>query len=432
MRLAATSSHRVRWVFIPLLTAIALVTGVSSAVAHDFWVIPDAFQVTSGGSLTLRTITGTRFATSESPVPADRIAEARLLGATPDEDERLGAFVVSGKSLVIEHRPSGRGERVVALSLLPSSRRMSGEDFARYLRLEGAVDLVDRYTRDGRMPSDSIVMHSVKYAKTLVEIGAGGPRAFSRAAGHPLEFIPLSDPSSVRVGETLALRVMVGDRPVSGAQVHAGRASSGTVASDKELTLFADAAGIVYLPIARAGLWNVRTADAAPAAGNAGMPAAWDVRWATFVFSTAAGVEASSPSPTSFSTARSASDSASAVKAVAEFQSALSRGDSAAVLALLASDVVILESGDAETRAGYRSHHLAADIGYARAIPASHVLVSAHVDGNTAWVSSTSVAQGQLNGKAVNSAGAELMVLTRAGARSPWVIRAIHWSSRRK
>ena len=38
--------------------------------------------------------------------------------------------------------------------------------------------------------------------------------------------------------------------------------------------------------------------------------------------------------------------------------------------------------------------------------------------------------QGQFNGRAVNSTGAELMVLTKSGAG--WLIRAIHWSSRNR
>jgi ketosteroid isomerase-like protein len=125
-------------------------------------------------------------------------------------------------------------------------------------------------------------------------------------------------------------------------------------------------------------------------------------------------------------------DSASAVAAVDQFRGALGRGDSATVLAMLAPDAVVLESGDVETRTEYRQHHLPADIEYARAIPGTHTLASVVVHGDAAWVSSTTVTQGQMKGRAVNSAGAELIVLSRRDAQSPWQIRAIHWSSRRR
>lgn len=130
--------------------------------------------------------------------------------------------------------------------------------------------------------------------------------------------------------------------------------------------------------------------------------------------------------------ASQASDSATAIVAVERFRAALSRGDSAAALDLLAPDVVVLESGGVETRSEYRSHHLAADIQYARAVPGSHTLAHAAVHGDVAWVSSTSVTKGQVKGRAIDSVGAELIVLSRRDAQSPWHIRAIHWSSRRK
>lgn len=50
------------------------------------------------------------------------------------------------------------------------------------------------------------------------------------------------------------------------------------------------------------------------------------------------------------------------------------------------------------------------------------------VRGDVAWASSTSTTTGQLRGRAVNSPGAESMVLTREP--TGWRIRAIHWSSR--
>ena len=130
--------------------------------------------------------------------------------------------------------------------------------------------------------------------------------------------------------------------------------------------------------------------------------------------------------------AQSPSDSLSVRRTVETFHASLAKGDSAAALALLASDVVVLESGDVERLADYRSHHLGADISFARAVPSTRALTSLRVDGNAAWVASTSVTQGQFNGRAINSVGAELMVLTRTDAGAPWRIRAIHWSSRRK
>ncbi len=121
-------------------------------------------------------------------------------------------------------------------------------------------------------------------------------------------------------------------------------------------------------------------------------------------------------------------DSAAVVSTVARFHAALAAGDSTAALALLAPDVVVLESGGVETLADYRGHHLPADIAFARAVPSTRTLVSAEVRGDAAWVTGTSETRGTYRDRPIDSMGAELMVL----ARHPdgWRIVAIHWSSR--
>lgn len=109
-----------------------------------------------------------------------------------------------------------------------------------------------------------------------------------------------------------------------------------------------------------------------------------------------------------------AADSAAVLSVVNRLHQALSAGDSATALALLAPDAVILESGGLETVPEYRAHHLPADIAFARAVRNQRQLARVTVRDNVAWVASTSTSSGNFQGRAVNSAGAELMVLGRA------------------
>lgn len=86
-----------------------------------------------------------------------------------------------------------------------------------------------------------------------------------------------------------------------------------------------------------------------------------------------------------------------------------------------------MEGGVREGRQAYIDHHLPEDIAFARAVPSRVGAVEVTVAGDVAWAASTSVTQGSFQGKPVNLAGAELMVLSRAPGG--WLIRAIHWSS---
>lgn len=124
------------------------------------------------------------------------------------------------------------------------------------------------------------------------------------------------------------------------------------------------------------------------------------------------------------------SDSAAVAKVVDDFHSALSKGDSSAALALLATDAVVLESGGLESRSEYRSHHLPEDIKFTRAVASQRGPTHVRVEGPTAWTFGTSVTQGAFSGRTINSVGAESMVLSKQNGA--WRIRSIHWSSRNR
>ena len=121
-------------------------------------------------------------------------------------------------------------------------------------------------------------------------------------------------------------------------------------------------------------------------------------------------------------------DSAAVAAVVGKYHAALAAGDSAAALALLADDAVILESGGVETRAEYRSHHLPADINASKTSPSQRGPVHVRIHGEVAWTTTTSTSQRVANGNTVTSSMAELMVLVKTAGT--WKISAIHWSSR--
>jgi ketosteroid isomerase-like protein len=123
-----------------------------------------------------------------------------------------------------------------------------------------------------------------------------------------------------------------------------------------------------------------------------------------------------------------ATDRDQVLATVRAFHDALRTGDSTAALRLLAPDVRILESGHLETRDEYRKGHLPGDMAFAAAVPGERTEVAVEVMGDVAWVVGSSRTQGTYRDRPINSAGAELMVLTRT--REGWRIRAIHWSSR--
>jgi len=123
-------------------------------------------------------------------------------------------------------------------------------------------------------------------------------------------------------------------------------------------------------------------------------------------------------------------DSSAAVATVERFHSALTAGDSARAVALLANDVSVVESGAVQTRAEYLSHHLGADMKASQGSKAVRTLIQVRIIGNAAYVVSKTVTPPTGAEGSTGSELAELMVLSKAA--SGWSIRAVHWSSRRR
>jgi uncharacterized protein (TIGR02246 family) len=124
----------------------------------------------------------------------------------------------------------------------------------------------------------------------------------------------------------------------------------------------------------------------------------------------------------------SAKDSAAVVAVVDAFHAAMTAGNASGLMQLIAPDAVFLEAGGVETRAQYETSHLPADIEFEKSVATKRSPIRVVVLGDAAWATSTSETVGKFQGRAIDSMGTELMVLSREAGG--WRIRAIHWSSR--
>jgi ketosteroid isomerase-like protein len=150
---------------------------------------------------------------------------------------------------------------------------------------------------------------------------------------------------------------------------------------------------------------------------------------ALLVSAATAGGQTSSGEPTLEGTVGQVSDSASVVATLQAFHRALRSGNADVATALLAPDLQVAESGGLENLEEYTSHHLPGDMGFAGAVDRSSTLHRVVVEGDVAWIMATSRTQGSYRDRDIDSIGVELVVFGRG--EDGWLIRAIHWSSRR-
>lgn len=119
------------------------------------------------------------------------------------------------------------------------------------------------------------------------------------------------------------------------------------------------------------------------------------------------------------------------VVVVERFGQSLAAGDLKTVEALLDTDVLILETGGAESsREEYLGHHAIADAQFLKGTHNELKRRRARIEGDLAWVGTESELHASKDGKPMVLLSTETMVLKKIGA--DWRIVHIHWSSRPK
>lgn len=120
-------------------------------------------------------------------------------------------------------------------------------------------------------------------------------------------------------------------------------------------------------------------------------------------------------------------ESTAAAQVVKAFHKALRTGDAAAVRAMLADDVIIVEGNGVERSAEeYASHHMLADMKFMAAVKAEALEHQTKMLGNVAYSVSRTQLTGDYNGKPVDVISKETLVLVDKG--TGWKIVHVHWS----
>lgn len=124
-------------------------------------------------------------------------------------------------------------------------------------------------------------------------------------------------------------------------------------------------------------------------------------------------------------------DGAAAVAALDAFHQAITEGEGAAALALLAEDMVIVESGEENaSRADYADHHLPADMAFSATMKRRATARTVHAGAKYAWILSSTRTTGTYKGRAIDSMGKETVVLEKRGGK--WLIVHLHSSTPRR
>ncbi|WP_031519429.1 DUF4198 domain-containing protein [Siccibacter colletis] len=262
-----------------LLAGLVGIALAPAAFAHGLWLnVP---PVTDGATLNIELGYGEIFPHGE-PIPAKRqhiFAPIELLG----DAERRYSFPIASEAYQFTASEVPAGSWLAIATYKPTRWSVKEENGK------------NRWQQAGKQQwPEAFCMENTMYAKTVSFVGAPGKNAaITRPTSVRLEFVPEVDPSTLKTGDTLNVKLLANGQPLKNHQVgiayndpsapvkksagHAHHHDHGDTskfahpslahtyayeaASMKDVT---DANGVLALPILNKGQWVLMTAHDTP------------------------------------------------------------------------------------------------------------------------------------------------------------------------
>lgn len=261
-----------------LLVSLGLVGG---AAGHDLYLMPERFVAEPGMVLSIAFENGDGFPEGEAPVAPDRLRDARLISRAGTEP--FTRMVAEQRRTRAEVRVPGAGIALLTARTLPRFLELPPEKFEAYLEHEHLTDILAWRREHGEEGKPGRELYS-KYVKSLVRAGRSDG-FWSERAGLLIEFIPEADPYSLRPGDALPVRLLLGGAPAAGVAVESAWLDRG--AGKTEFVGRTDAAGRIRVPLRAPGPHRLHAIIMRRCDDPA--KADWESFWATLTFSVSEG-----------------------------------------------------------------------------------------------------------------------------------------------
>jgi hypothetical protein len=223
--------------------------------AHDTWLQPERFAVTPGATLAFDLTSSDGFVGFQTAINPGRVA--RMLARLGGAELKPGALAAAERTLRFPVTVGRPGVMVMGIELKPRLLELEADKIETYLReIHASDDLREAWAA---VPAPRRWRESyVKHAKTLVRVGepAADERAWAEPLGLALEIVPARDPTALKEGDALPVRVLRGGKPLAGLAL--GYVSAGET---REHVAVTDADGRATATLDARGVWLVHGTD---------------------------------------------------------------------------------------------------------------------------------------------------------------------------
>lgn len=233
-------------------TVLTMFLFLSSASAHDLWLLPDS-KPKVGKPVVILAKHGMDFPKGTGGLDTTKIPHRILIG--PDcKETPLEAAGRLDKWGLLRFEPAMPGIYLAGVETNPRIYKADAEKFNYYLAVDGLTHIYELRWKEKSLDQPARELY-IKSPKVIIKVGQEGGGDPSCVLGLPLEIVPQRDPFALQIGDTLSVRVLFRGKPLADANLGWDHPSEGALPIG---TVRTNQKGEALIPIARTGLMTIR------------------------------------------------------------------------------------------------------------------------------------------------------------------------------
>ncbi|MEL6721003.1 MAG: DUF4198 domain-containing protein, partial [Bacteroidota bacterium] len=181
--------------------------------SHDMFLKQKTHFLVPNTDSSIELFNGT-FAESENIITRDRMIDVSLVGNGERIRVDTSQWTDKGNTTVLNFTTGEAGTWVAGVSTKARNIEMTGEAFNGYLEHDGVLDMLTWRKENDALEEDAVEKYS-KHVKTIFQVGDTRTEDWKTVLGYPIEFIPLSNPYDLKIGEELAVKLLFQGEPLA-------------------------------------------------------------------------------------------------------------------------------------------------------------------------------------------------------------------------
>ena len=261
-----------------LLAFAALLLLNLSTFAHEYWFECDNFFLKVNEKTNLGLFVGEALKKDEErPYQASKTDSFQMFSNGEIFDMR--PLAEDDKTPVLKFASDHSGTFLVSMERNWSFIKLEAAKFEDYLREDGMEYIIAERKRLGESEKEGRERYS-RYLKTLIQVGDSRTGSAKTRVNSRLEIVPLENPYSKKVGDSLKLQVFFSGSPLAEKVVFADNRDGDKYSTQKFTT---DKEGKLTLKLTTKGVWLVRLVVMQRCAKNCN-EADWESFWGALSF----------------------------------------------------------------------------------------------------------------------------------------------------